>query len=44
MKTEGRARFEKHHKARPAFQGLGTPNMFLKPILPQPANKDSLWK
>ena len=34
MKAEGRARFEKFHKARPPFQGLGTPNMFIKPIFP----------
>ena len=44
MKAEGRARFEKYHKAKPPFQGLGTPNMFLKPLLPPPAHKDSLWK
>lgn len=43
MKAEGRARFEKYHKARPAFQGLGTPNMFLKPLLPPP-HKEGLWK
>lgn len=34
MKAEGRARFEQHHKARPPFQGLGTPNMFMKPLVP----------
>ena len=44
MKAEGRARFEKYHKARPPFQGLGTPNMFLKPLLPPPPHKESLWK
>lgn len=44
MKAEGRARFEKHHKARPPFQGLGTPNMFLKPLLPPPPQKEGLWK
>ena len=44
MKAEGRARFEKYHKARTPFQGLGTPNMFLKPLLPPPAQKEGLWK
>ena len=44
MKAEGRARFEKHHKARTPFQGLGTPNMFLKPLLPPPSQKENLWK
>lgn len=39
MKAEGRARFEQFHKARPPFQGLGTPNMFMKPLLPPPAHK-----
>ena len=43
MKAEGRAKFEKHHKARPPFQGLGTPNIFTKPLL-QPQNKNNLWK
>lgn len=43
MKAEGRAKFEQQHKARPPFQGLGTPNMFLKPLLPPP-HKDGLWK
>ena len=31
MKAEGRAKFEKHHKARPPFQGLGSPSMFFPP-------------
>ncbi len=44
MKAEGRARFEKDHKARTPFQGLGTPNMFLKPLLPPPPHKEGLWK
>ena len=44
MKAEGRARFEKYHKARPPFQGLGTPNKFLKPLLPPPPHKEGLWK
>lgn len=44
MKAEGRAKFEQQHKARPPFQGLGTPNMFLKPLLPPPPHKDGLWK
>jgi CRISPR/Cas system-associated endonuclease Cas1 len=44
MKAEGRARFEKYHKARTPFQGLGTPNMFLKPLLPPPPQKEGLWK
>ena len=39
MKAEGRARFEKKHKARPPFQGLGSPNFLLKPILP-PVNQE----
>ena len=34
MKAEGRARFERYHKARPPFQGLGTPNIFNKPLNP----------
>jgi Spy/CpxP family protein refolding chaperone len=33
MKAEGRARFEREHKARPPFQGLGSPNLFTKPML-----------
>ncbi len=38
MKAEGRARFERYHKARPPFQGLGTPGMFLKPLTPAPTH------
>ena len=34
MKAEGRARFERYHKARPPFQGLGTPNIFNKSLNP----------
>jgi len=34
MKAEGRAKFEQHHPPRAPFQGLGSPNLFLKPILP----------
>lgn len=30
MKSEGRAKFEREHKARPPFQGLGSPNFFFK--------------
>ena len=33
MKAEGRAKFEREHKARPPFQGLGSPNLFVKPML-----------
>ena len=36
MKAEGRERFERYHKARPPFQGLGTPNILLRPVLPPP--------
>lgn len=32
MKSEGRAKFEKEHKARPPFQGLGSPNFFKVPM------------
>lgn len=39
MKAEGRARFERFHKARPPFQGLGTPNMFMRPLLPPPVHQ-----
>lgn len=31
MKAEGRAKFEKSHKARPPFQGLGSPSLFFPP-------------
>lgn len=31
MKAEGRAKFEKRHKARPPFQGLGSPNSLFPP-------------
>ena len=34
MKAEGRAKFEREHKARPPFQGLGSPNLFVKPNMP----------
>lgn len=34
MKAEGRARFEQKHPARAPFQGLGTPNFLLRPLLP----------
>lgn len=34
MKAEGRERFERYHKARPPFQGLGTPNFMTRPLLP----------
>ena len=34
MKAEGRQRFEKNHQAKHPFQGLGTPNLFFKPLLP----------
>jgi len=33
MKAEGRAKFEREHKARPPFQGLGTQNLFVKPMM-----------
>ena len=33
MKAEGRAKFEREHKARPPFQGLGSQNLFVKPII-----------
>lgn len=42
MKAEGRARFEQNHHARPPFQGLGTPNFLLRPLLP-PAHENH-WK
>lgn len=42
MKAEGRARYEQFHKARPPFQGLGTPGFLLKPITPPP-HHDGLW-
>jgi len=38
MKAEGRARYEQYHKPRPPFQGLGTPNFLLRPLLPPPAH------
>jgi uncharacterized membrane protein YukC len=38
MKAEGRAKFEREHKARPPFQGLGTPGFFFRPLIP-PQNK-----
>ncbi len=44
MKAEGRERFERYHKARPPFQGLGTPNILHKPLLPPPNNNNNLWK
>lgn len=31
MKAEGRAKFEKEHKARPPFKGLGSPSLFFPP-------------
>ena len=43
MKAEGRARFEREHHPRPPFQGLGTPNFLLKPILPLPGDSPN-WK
>lgn len=39
MKAEGRERFERYHKARPPFQGLGTPNILMKPVLPPPSQE-----
>ncbi len=36
MKAEGRARFEQKHPPRAPFQGLGTPNFLLRPLLPLP--------
>ncbi|MCM1339117.1 MAG: hypothetical protein NC191_05555 [Muribaculaceae bacterium] len=36
MKAEGRLKFEQKHPARTPFQGLGTPNFLLRPILPAP--------
>lgn len=45
MKAEGRERFERYHKARPPFQGLGTPNFMTRPLLPPPGNdNNNLWK
>lgn len=44
MKAEGRARFEQHHPARPPFQGLSTPGLLLRPLLPPPANSNGYWK
>lgn len=47
MKAEGRARFARKHPPRPPFQGLGTPNFILKPILPPPPpgnNNNNFWK
>jgi Spy/CpxP family protein refolding chaperone len=35
MKAEGRMRFEQNHPPRAPFQGLGTPNFLLRPLLPQ---------
>jgi len=42
MKAEGRAQYELRHKARPPFQGLGTPNFLLRPLLPPPAQNHLL--
>ncbi len=39
MKAEGRAKFEREHKARPPFQGLGSPNLFVKPMLAPQAGR-----
>ena len=39
MKAEGRARIEQNHPPRPPFQGLGTPNFLLRPLLPPPGVK-----
>lgn len=39
MKAEGRAKFEKEHKSRPPFQGLGTPGFFFRPLLPPQSAK-----
>ncbi len=40
MKAEGRAEFEKNHPARPPFQGLGNPGLFMpnfgKPLFSNP--------
>ena len=44
MKAEGRARFEQKHPARAPFQGLGTPNFLLRPLLPPQQNDNKLWK
>lgn len=40
MKSEGRAKFEKSHKARPPFQGLGTPGLFKPGMLIPQSTKD----
>ena len=40
MKAEGRARFEQRHPARTPFQGLGTPNFLLRPLLPPPSDRN----
>ena len=40
MKAEGRARFEQNHPPRPPFQGLGTPNFLLRPLLPPNMNNN----
>ncbi len=42
MKAEGRAKYEERHKARPPFQGLGTPNFLLRPLLPPAQNNHML--
>ncbi len=42
MKAEGRARFEQKHPPRAPFQGLGTPNFLLRPLLPPPAHNNGL--
>ena len=45
MKAEGRARYEKRHQPRPPFQGLGTPSLLFRPLIPPPHNDNSgLWK
>lgn len=44
MKAEGRARFEKQHKPRPPFEGLGTPNFLLRPLLPPPPPENGFWR
>jgi Spy/CpxP family protein refolding chaperone len=43
MKAEGRVRFEQNHPPRAPFQGLGTPNFLLRPLLPPPS-ENSFWK
>jgi len=44
MKAEGRSKYEKFHGPKSPFQGLGTPNFLLRPLLPPPRNENNLWK